>query len=54
LAQYHFDFLSGATAPTLTLPNSVVMPDSFAVEANKRYEVDILGGYGAVMAWANS
>lgn len=54
LAQYHFDFTSGATAPTLTLPDSVVMPDSFSVEANKRYEVDILNGYGAVMAWTIS
>lgn len=54
LAHYHFDFLSGSTAPTLTLPSSVVMPDSFSVEANKRYEVDILNNYGAVMAWTVS
>lgn len=52
LAEYHFDFLSGATAPTLTMPNTVTMPDSFAVEANKRYEIDVLNNYGAVMAWA--
>lgn len=54
LAQYHFDFLSGSTAPTLTMPNVVTMPDSFTVEANKRYEVDILNNYGAVLAWAIS
>lgn len=54
LSHYHFDFLSGATAPTLTMPNTVTMPDSFTVEANKRYEVDILNSYGAVMAWAIS
>lgn len=54
LAHYHFDFLSGSTAPTLTLPQTVVMPESFTVEANKRYEVDVLNNYGAVMAWANS
>lgn len=54
LAQYHFDFLSGSTAPTLTMPSSVTMPDSFAVEASKRYEVDVLNGYGAVISWANS
>lgn len=53
-AHYHFDFLSGATAATLTLPNTVVMPSSFTVEANKRYEVDILNNYGAVMSWATS
>ena len=54
LAQYHFDFTSGATAPTVTIPNTVTMPGSFSVEANKRYEVDILNNYGAVMAWAIS
>lgn len=53
LAHYHFDFNSGSTAPTLSLPAAVTMPDSFAVEASKHYEVDILGGYGAVMAWAS-
>lgn len=54
LAQYHFDFTSGATAPTVTIPNTVTMPDSFTVEANKRYEIDILNNYGAVMTWAIS
>lgn len=51
LAHYHFDFDSGSTAPTLTMPNAVTMPDSFAVEASKHYEVDVLNNYGAVMAW---
>lgn len=54
LAHYHFDFLSGATAATLTLPNTVVMPSGFTVEANKRYEIDILNNYGTVMSWATS
>lgn len=54
LAEYHFDFLAGSTAPTLTMPNTVTMPDSFTVEANKRYEVDVLNNYGAVVSWANS
>lgn len=53
LAQYHFDFLSGSSAPTLTMPNTITMPDSFSVEASKRYEVDILNNYGAVVSWAN-
>ena len=51
LAQYHFDFDSGSTAPTLTLPNTVTMPGGFTVEASKHYEIDILNSYGAVMAW---
>ncbi len=54
LAQYHFDFNSGSAAPTLTMPNTVTMPDSFSVEANKHYEVDILNSYGVVISWANS
>lgn len=53
IAQYHFDFLSGSTAPTLTMPNAVTMPDDFAVEASKRYEVDVLNNYGTVVTWAN-
>ena len=53
IAHYHFDFLSGSTAPTLTMPNSVTMPDSFAVEASKRYEVDVLNNFGTVVEWAN-
>ncbi len=52
-AHYHFDFDCGSTAPTVTLPSSVVMP-SGNFEANKHYEVDILNGYGAVMSWATS
>lgn len=54
LPQYHFDFTSGSTAATLTLPNGVVMPDGFTVEANKRYEVDVLDNYGVVVSWATS
>lgn len=51
IAHYHFDFLSGSTAPTLTMPGTVTMPDSFAVEASKRYEVDVLNNFGSVIAW---
>lgn len=51
LAHYHFDFDSGSTAPTLTLPNTVTMPSGFTVEASKHYEIDILNDYGTVMSW---
>lgn len=51
LAHYHFDFDSGSTAPTVTIPNTVTMPGGFTVEASKHYEIDILNNYGAVMAW---
>lgn len=51
IAHYHFDFISGATAPTLTMPNTITMPDSFALSTYKRYEVDILNNYGSAIAW---
>lgn len=51
LPQYHFIFTAGATAPTVTLPNSVQMPDDWAVDTNTRYEIDILDGYGLASSW---
>jgi hypothetical protein len=54
IAQYHFDFTTGSTPPTLTLPQTVTMPDGFSAEANKRYEVDILNNFGAVISWTLS
>jgi len=54
IAQYHFDFNCGTTAPTVTIPSTVTMPDDNTFEASKHYEVDILNNYGAVIAWATS
>jgi hypothetical protein len=56
LRQYHFDFISGDTPPDLTfteglIPTAVIMPDGFELEANKRYEIDVLNGYGVVQEW---
>ena len=52
IAQYHFDFDSGSTAPTVTLPATVTMQGgTFTPEASKHYEVDILNGYGVYVAW---
>lgn len=46
-------FTSGATPTTLTLPQTVKMPDWFVMEANRIYEISITDGiYGAVMSWA--
>ena len=47
-------FLSGATPTTLTLPEGLVMPDGFEVEANKRYEVNILDKYAVAASWTVS
>ena len=52
IAQYHFDFDSGSTATTVTLPNGVTMQGgTFTPAASKHYEVDILNGYGVSLAW---
>lgn len=54
LEQYHFDFTAGASAPTLTLPNAVVMADDWNIDTNTRYEVDILNNYAVIVGWAVS
>lgn len=52
-AQYHFIFDG---EPTLTMPNTVVMPDDFQVDASKHYEIDILtvdgvNYFGTAQSW---
>ena len=49
--QYHFDFISPATPITLTLPSSVIMENSFTVEANTKYEIDINNNEGVFAEW---
>ena len=48
---YAFRFTSGSTSTTLTVTGAT-MPDSFTVEANKVYEVNIYQGYGVVQSWS--
>lgn len=50
---YQFRFESGATATTLTVTGAT-MPDSFTVEANKVYEINIYQGYGVATSWTAS
>lgn len=52
--QYHFDFISPTTPTTLTLPQSVNMPNNFSVEVNTKYEIDICDGYGVFAEWSYS
>lgn len=47
---YAFRFTSGATATTLTM-TGITMPDSWTVEANKVYEVNVYEGYGLAVSW---
>ena len=52
IPQYHFDFDSGSTAPTVTLPGTVTMEGgTFTPEASKHYEIDILNNYGVYVEW---
>lgn len=44
-------FTSGSTATVLTMPNTVVMPDGFDVEANAVYEINVLDDYALVASW---
>lgn len=50
--EYHFVFRSGATATELVHPANVSVPDGFAVEKNKAYEISILEGCLAYQSWA--
>lgn len=51
---YSVIFTSGATATDLSIPPELKMPDGFSVEANKRYEINVSGGYAVVGSWAVS
>ena len=52
--EYHFVFQSSATATELVHPANVSVPDGFAVEKNKVYEISILEGCMAYQSWAVS
>lgn len=51
---YSITFKSGSTATTFTKPNSLIMPDGFTIEANKRYEINVSNHYAVVASWAVS
>lgn len=51
---YSIVFTSGSTATVLTTPAGLVMPDDFTVEANARYEINVLDGYALCAGWAVS
>ena len=50
---YAFRFQSGSTPTTLTM-TGITMPDSWAVEANKVYEINVYQGYGVAASWGVS
>ena len=50
VAHYHFDFDSGSSPPTISLPAGVILPDGNSFVAGKHYEVDVLNNYADVAA----
>ena len=48
--EYHFSFISGATAAVLSLPVDVIMPDFFTVDNNHYYEISIINNRGAYIS----
>lgn len=44
-------FTSGSTPTNLYMPEDVVMPDDFEVEANRTYELNIMDKYCTVASW---
>ena len=53
-SEYHFVFQSGATATTLSLPDTIKLPSGFTVDASKIYEISILEGCLCAQSWAVS
>lgn len=50
--EYHFVFQSGATATTLSIPDTIKIPSGFSVDVNKNYEISILEGCLCAQSWA--
>lgn len=49
---YSIVFTSGATATDLSIPQTLLMPDGFTVEANTLYEINVLANRAVVGSWA--
>lgn len=50
-SEYHVIFQSGATATTLIIPDTIKIPDSFVIEANKIYELSLTEGCLLAQSW---
>lgn len=53
LNEYMFEFVSGTTATTLTLPNSVKWLKTPTIEANKIYQCSIVDNIGVLLGVSN-
>lgn len=53
LNEFMFEFISGATATTLTLPNTVKWIETPTIEANKIYQCSIVDNIGVLLGVSN-
>lgn len=53
LNEYMFEFTSGSTATTLTLPNTIKWLETPTVEANKIYQCSIVDNVGVLLGVSN-
>ena len=53
LNEFMFEFVSGATATTLTLPSSVKWLETPTIEANKIYQCSIVNNIGVLLGVSN-
>lgn len=53
LNEYMFEFISGATATTLTLPSSVKWLETPTIESNKIYQCSIVDNIGVLLGVSN-
>lgn len=53
LNEYMFEFTSGSTATTLTLPNTIKWLETPSVEANKIYQCSIVDNVGVLLGVSN-
>lgn len=53
LNEYMFEFVSGSTATTLTLPNTIKWLETPSIESNKTYQCSIVNNIGILAGVAN-
>lgn len=53
LNEYMFEFISGSTATTLTLPNTIKWLETPTIEANKIYQCSIVDNIGVLLGVSN-
>lgn len=53
LNEYMFEFISGSTATTLTLPNTIKWLETPSIEANKIYQCSIVNNIGVLLGVSN-